>query len=1442
MRSMQRIACNVLRVSARLWLWEGPQGEGSAPGCGPGRPARMLLPHPSPRPDASQSSRPSTPSHSPQGHALLAAPADEIDLGGLEARALAWREEASRLRAALEAPDFSPPPEVDQDAPVTADSAFASALGGPAAALLASWEADVLPLLAGHQVAMEEEIAGKLEELAGIREARAQAQAQVQGCLERRKAAAAALDRAMALDLEEEALTPRDASAAPEERKKRKGWGKKLMGKMHMKKSSHTEKGGGAGGGAAGERGDDPIETANDALVQSSEDLEVATEELDRLTRMCLDLSEALQDRFSEEELAHSRRVRGAVRGAAAALEGWAEQALAAIAPLQAEGFDERSDGSLDAPSPGPDAHCDSSLSTSDGEGSAPDDLTCAAAERLERRVGRAAERNEALRRSLPWHRGLGQEEDQDDDGRGPPDEEDLWRLAKENAELEERLGPLSAQLLRRSLEQSCANLDREVSALEDFACACVELGEERRCEQRRLGAASQRPGEAGGDRQTPWASGPKAGGAGPSSHSASSRGSTPKGLTPQGSPRASEAAGLPQSPGSRALVRVTPPQDGPAAGVGCQAPVRRPQPQALDLSLRSSELSLPCSSQPSSKPLVSPAFGEGSRIAEEPISPTHSADTLREAPADEAAEDGGARPREASKDAPRPDRSPSPSSAATFGTERRAASKDARRGLDRSPSPGSGTSLPPKEHSFAACTPSPDHSEAGVDERLARLAILRLAGDEPHQESALERGTPRQAIAPRPERVPPSSWAAADPEVRKVFGVDAMEVALARSDATLHDGRLGEQGAGYWNWEWRDCAAEELHCELQRCSHGLANLLTDDDWSLFAYELLLLAHARLPEGDPALESVRAFLPICRVSLGISSLLHHHIAELTLGDAGACFPLDVRFRAALLLRSWVRAEAACFGADTLGGSSAQWTTAWVRRQLAVLRGSAILRALALQREGLAATEKCASCVGILRELDAIAAAGSWGHARPPDRLSEVGGRRMLVTLMQDLDAMRPAAGHWTFGTIFAAKVFSRLWTAATDEDAEDRVSFNAPVVATALLSGLHPHIGTVPLQLETHALLLAQQLWLALATRALGSPFAGSHQASVQLPLRALQACASVLDDFPKWLHRLSVNTAACFARRTGELCGDEAAELTARRLLTVELRDGLVQTLVDYRRHLEPEAFASALSVWTQAHRATLRSELLVEAAREAADGSLLAVEVEDYEVFVRRISHWFIYRSVLALAELSLRDFDSPAQVHSASVSEWQKFGPRIKKHLEGLAAAVQALLDELECERKLYHQPWEDCTLGPDHLGITTAALVSAALKGGEGGRAARRPGAPSEVVRSCGFAYEVQNQVRSQIVQSPWARLLGASARGGARGVRHVADGGLPDRGDPRWRRPPAEGAGDARPPRQQVAGAARAAPHGDPRGHRAAPRQRGPQRQLHAAGPQGEPLV
>ncbi|CAE8706109.1 unnamed protein product [Polarella glacialis] len=585
--------------------------------------------------------------------------------------------------------------------------------------------------------------------------------------------------------------------------------------------------------------------------------------------------------------------------------------------------------------------------------------------------------------------------------------------------------------------------------------------------------------------------------------------------------------------------------------------------------------------------------------------------------------------------------------------------------------------------------------------------------------------------------------------QAEKFFSASSLEIALAKSDAALCKGRLGPDD-GYWNWEWVDHQVEEGHMELHRSSLLQAEILTDDDWSLFAYEQLLLCRHMLSDADPALEHLTGVLPVCRVKLGINSLVHHRLAELSAPDGseallagGLGFSIvDVRFRLTLLLRAWARAETS-FGVLVGPHEWPEWTTSWVRRQLAVLKGSVIERSVALHHQGRAEVRStCNRCLKALRRLDKLAEEGLWGKSQKLEELSEPGGRRLLAALSRDLDALRPVQGDWHFGCMFAARVFGKLWRAATDADSEDHLSLDAPLVAAALLSGVHPYMTT--LQLDTHALLLAQQLWVSLSMPSAASPSKnGSGVVAVyQLPGKALAVAASLLEDFSQWLQGTPVDAASCFARRA-TVYGDASAaqrlaeELAARRLMTVELRDGLVESLKNYRRNLEPEAFRPALELWRRSHRQTRRSELLPGPRRRAdtfgrSDEDLEPELSEDEgatprrqktetgegsigddedEELIRRFGHWFVWRSASATAELVLSPFDSPQQVPPGDADAWRRMGPRIKKHLEGLTAAVKSLMDELQCELRFYNKAWICVGQGQDHLGVAAAAMAAA-----------------------------------------------------------------------------------------------------------------------------------
>lgn len=1348
-------------------------------------------------------------------------PGDDIDLDGLEAQAVARRKACDELMEALSV-------AWPQDA-----SCPAGLLGQRTANLLSRWEADVLaPLLSASAGATSE---GRYEELRQLRGARDQAQQKVDACIERKQAAAAALAAAFGAaeaaeevepseppDRDDEPVTPPGRRGEGKHHKGRRGWGRKVKGIFGHKKGSSS---------ADPEKesvplkgNDDPIQCANDELMESAEELQQASEEFDRRNELCAEVAKLLQRNFSDEEASHNSGVREAVREAVLALEEWADDARAVVAGSKGLNGDCGSPGSptvSTAVGPSRVSPRSTGSSVSDREEDRFQQLT---EEELEQLVLRTAEENRALQRALPLRccaAGHCNTEDAasqrrawdaiagSSTGSSAEGEDALARLAGENAELEQALRQRVPHLLAKQLKQSRTDLDRQVSVLEAGTCAWASAaGLHGGGPLAASSASSSRPG-------TPQPA-PRAAG------SASSQRSTPRQSprhaarpellasrtqTPKGSPRAPSSGSAADAPSPfSGTPRLTMPWRPPELSSVVERSPGMPADGAA-----AHEQPLPAFGSKAGAPHLSMAAlpaAPGGATAAGPIGEDGSvgstiADTdghARSEPGDGTPVDGVGGTSSASG---RPSRAPGPpllplaamrdagaspqldaqalaSAADEEQVEAFASSPQEQDGseaavggnpFDDDPS-GQEEEEEASMGSASCCSPgggacggeaSPTLSKAlesfaedgqpadglprpTLPSRPPAMALDAAALDEPPP-------LPPQCGSPRPQRpedpkqahdptrvapvgdpppLPPGTLdlssclasavsgaanpgelpmqsAVSDSEVEKAFSTDDLEVALASSDATLYGGRLG--GAdGYWNWEWRDSETEEQHNELQRCSHSLAEMLTEDDWGLFSYELMLLVHNWLSEDDPALESVRTVLNMSRVSLGINSLLHHHTAELTLPDGSqGYFPLDVRFRAALLLRSWLRAESPCFSLVGLGDGHEGMTAAWIRRQLAVLRGSVLARALALHHEGREAARPAAgACLQALRRLGELAAEGRWGRPQPFDEPLELGGRRLLVALMRNLDTMRPERGHWCLNTVFAAKAFSRLWQAAIDPDTEDHLSLDAPVVAAALLSGLHPHLGNVPLQLETHALLLAQQLWISLSAR-MSSASAG------QLPVKALKTAAGLVEDFTQWLQRSSASTASCFARRGSieDVFSEEAAELTARRLLTVELRDGLVRALTDYRRHLDPSAFSSALSLWMHSHKETRRSDHLVQVvADRTGQGDQPAghSQAEDDE-FARRMSFWFIWESISSTARLALSAYDEPLQVPRGDADAWRRYGPRIKKHLEGLAGAVQSLLDELECERKYYGEAWEALGWGGDHLGVTAGALSAA-----------------------------------------------------------------------------------------------------------------------------------
>ncbi|CAJ1382335.1 unnamed protein product [Effrenium voratum] len=540
----------------------------------------------------------------------------------------------------------------------------------------------------------------------------------------------------------------------------------------------------------------------------------------------------------------------------------------------------------------------------------------------------------------------------------------------------------------------------------------------------------------------------------------------------------------------------------------------------------------------------------------------------------------------------------------------------------------------------------------------------------------------------------PPDGGGVSSEELQQLAAVSPVK-ALRAGDAALARGRLGN--SDYSSWEWRDHAVEEGHQLLRQSSQGLADLLDEEGWAWFSYELLLLSRHLLREGSSAMEQVTALIPICRVRLGINSQLHHHLAELSRPDAETVSPLDVRYRAALLLRMWAHWESFEYG--TVADPSKEWAGRWICTQLRLLRGSVIERAMQLQEEG-GDVSACARCFQALRELNEIALSGGWGKVQPVERLGEASGRRLLTILCKELDVLKPD-NSWCFNVVFAARVFSTLWRAAADVDAEDRLSLDAPNTAAALLSGLHPHLA--PLQLETHALLLVQQVWAA--------AFSSS---SLQFPAKALEVSASILSDFSQWLQKTPVDAASCFARQGQSSAHTLPLELVARRLLTVDMRDQLVQTLREYRRHFEPAAFGPALKLWERCYRETRRSELARsrshedrQISEESADQA--ALRSEELDELLRCFGRWFVWESSTKAAEMALSPFDEPPQVPPGEEA-WKRLGPKIKNYLQGLTDAVQSLLEELECEKTFYNEAWVAFGLS-SHLQTAASAMVAA-----------------------------------------------------------------------------------------------------------------------------------
>ncbi|CAE7414645.1 unnamed protein product [Symbiodinium natans] len=223
------------------------------------------------------------------------------------------------------------------------------------------------------------------------------------------------------------------------------------------------------------------------------------------------------------------------------------------------------------------------------------------------------------------------------------------------------------------------------------------------------------------------------------------------------------------------------------------------------------------------------------------------------------------------------------------------------------------------------------------------------------------------------------------DEELVALVDAPSLEAAIAASDASMCKGRLDTD---FKTWQWRDHAAEEGHQVLRSSTHSLSDMLTDEDWGFFSYELLLLSRYFLREGSPALDQVSALIPICRVRLGINSQLHHHIVELSRPAGSEAYsPLDVRYRASLLLRLWASWENFEYG--TVADPSKEWTQKWIYMQLRVLKGCILERAMQLHGEGHEDLSACGRCLRAIRELTETALSGTWGKPQPLDRTGSV---------------------------------------------------------------------------------------------------------------------------------------------------------------------------------------------------------------------------------------------------------------------------------------------------------------------------------------------------------------------------------------------------------------------------------------------------------------------
>lgn len=1261
-------------------------------------------------------------------------PGDVLDLKLLQAWALAQQKTLEEVKQELSVKTLEPEDghylrDLDRGPLEPPDPAIAAArfsvLGGNCAVdLLQRWKEVEQALKYGSSDVLHSEVASLSADLGTARAERIAAHHRLQEWKERKRAAQSALAKAMEVEESEDdeddthSLAPSEmaTSECGDEKgrsEKKRGWGgaKKFLGKGFKKLRGKSSQTGSLTPPAVTSPGGTAIRTpsplspcrpptpkqlmvqaSSDELVLAAEGIQSAAEDLDKETLKCRQLEEAIADCIGQHRSGALQQTREALRDGVCALEEWADGVREAV-----EGWELQSL----ATSVGDEVSEESELG--DSEVPKQEALPQVQTDPLLQLEDMEKETQVLLRRLPPDFllRHLCEECDEDSTGTvGLSDDElmaELKRLTPVNEDLQ-RMAQMGAGVAKR-LKHATRALEGRAQWLEDVAKTAT--------------TAAETFGQYGS-----------------SSSDISSEAAVEAFESPPLSPQVEEPRAVsPRSPSVSSRPTTTPAGDGrsklskavPTLSLTSSLEVPDGSSAALSPSFGSAGLGpdrlrevadVHSPGAPGAAPLRNPFEGlnpfEGSEAGSNPFSDS-SADAADAA--DAADGDAGAG---------RPEKfnpfSSGSVNALELGGSNPFVDAESELGGDAEPVEAQEDEAVPDTDRMDVAESPASLTEVGVPRPALMKKPTFVDAISKTEAAGSQSNTPRvtsvtpgaassmQMWKPPSPRQLPSGLAGClcslqssareelDEDTKQIVDSPTLEAALAASDAALGKGRLGN--GDYSNWQWRDHAAEEGHQLLRYSSHSLSDILTDEDWGYFSYELLLLCRHLLREG-PALDQVSNLIPICRVRLGINSRLHHHIVELSRPTSESLNPLDVRYRAALLLRLWSHWET--FEYSTVADPSKDWTAQWICVQLRILRGSVIERAMELHEEGnddsIAA---CSRCFQAIRQLHEIAMSGDWGKAQAPDRLMEAtaSGRRVLTVLCRELDALKPA-DCWSFNVVFAARVFGTLWRAAADAEAEDCLSLDAPNVAAALLSGLHPHVA--PLQLETHALLLTSQVWSA--AFALGE----------QLPAKALITAESILGDFSQWLQKTPVDAASCFARQGASSTHQPPLELVARRLLTVDLRDQLIQSLRDYRRHFEPEAFRPALQLFAQCYRETRTSELVAR-GRSQEPLRLSEGQEPEKEELLRRFGQWFVWESSSKAAELALHPFDDPPPVPPGEEA-WKRLGTKIKTYLQGLTGAVQSLLEELECEKSFYNEAWAAQGLGKEHLAVCSSAMVAA-----------------------------------------------------------------------------------------------------------------------------------